>query len=52
MSKKLKLKKKDVINLIKARIDSEYRKHHNFLDWSMVAAIKIYSELKIKKRLI
>jgi hypothetical protein len=37
--------KEDLINLIKSRIDSEFRKHKS-LDWSKIAAIKIVSNLE------
>ncbi len=33
---------------IKNRIDSEYRKHYEYLDWSRIAETKIKSEIKFK----
>ena len=37
------MEKEEIINLIKGRIEDECRKHGT-LDWSRIAAIKIYSE--------
>ena len=34
------------VNWIKARIKSEYTKHHEHLDWSLIAALKIVATLK------
>ena len=37
------MEKEEIINLIKGRIEDEQRKHP-LLDWSRIAAIKIYTE--------
>lgn len=37
--------REEIIDLIDNRIKSEYKKHGD-LDWSMIAAHKIYSSLK------
>lgn len=37
--------KEKIILFIKNRIDAEYRKHHAILNWSEIAARKIYAEL-------
>lgn len=37
------MEKEQIVNLIKGRIEDEQRKHP-LLDWSRIAAIKIYSE--------
>jgi hypothetical protein len=39
----------ELINLIKNRIDAEYRKHKT-LDWSLIAAIKIVKSLKERNK--